>query len=85
MSAVRWADAITAVQLFAVDPAGTGLLVRGRSGPVRDRLLVALKAALPSGPPLRYLPLHIADSRLLGGLVPGGRCRRDRRQTVAPP
>lgn len=68
MSAVRWADAITAVQLFAVDPAGTGLLVRGRAGPVRDRLLAALKAALPSGPALRYVPLHIADSRLLGGL-----------------
>lgn len=68
MSAARWADAVTALQLFAVDPAGTGLLVRARAGPVRDRLLAMLKAALPVGQPLKHLPLHIADSRLLGGL-----------------
>ncbi|QDM15653.1 MULTISPECIES: magnesium chelatase subunit D [unclassified Tardiphaga] len=67
MSAVRWADAVLAAQLFAVDP-GIGLLLRVRAGPVRDRLLAALKAALPAGQPFRQLPLHIADSRLLGGL-----------------
>ena len=31
MSAARWADAVAAVQLFAVDPAGTGLLLRARA------------------------------------------------------
>jgi magnesium chelatase subunit D len=67
MSAARWADAVLAAQLFAVDP-GVGLLLRVRAGPVRDRLLAALKAALPAGQPFRQLPLHIADSRLLGGL-----------------
>jgi magnesium chelatase subunit D len=68
MSAARWADAVTAVQLFAVDPVGTGLLVRARAGPVRERLMAMLKAALPGGQPQKHLPLHIADSRLLGGL-----------------
>lgn len=68
MSTARWADAVTAVQLFAVDPAGTGLLMRARAGPVRDRLLTMLKAALAGGRPHKHLPLHIADSRLLGGL-----------------
>ena len=68
MSAARWADAVIAAQLFAVDPVGTGLLLRARAGPVRERFLAMLRAALPSGQPLKRLPLHIADSRLLGGL-----------------
>ncbi|MET0219024.1 MAG: magnesium chelatase subunit D [Tardiphaga sp.] len=68
MSAARWADAAIAAQLFAVDPVGTGLLLRARAGPVRERFLAMLRAALPDGQPLKHLPLHIADSRLLGGL-----------------
>lgn len=68
-TALAWSDAVTAVQLFAVDPTGTGgVLLRSRAGPVRDRWLAAMRAALPPSQPLRNLPPHIADGRLLGGL-----------------
>jgi len=65
---LAWSDAVTAAQLFAVDSIGTGVLVRSRAGPVRDRWLAILRAALPPSHPLKHLPLHIADGRLLGGL-----------------
>ena len=70
MTAVlAWSDAVTAAQLFAVDPIGTGgVLVRSRAGPVRKRWLAMLHAVLPPSQPLKHLPLHIADGRLLGGL-----------------
>ena len=70
MTAVlAWSDAANAAQLFAVDPAGSGgVLVRSRAGPVRERWLSMLRAALPISQPLKHLPLHIADGRLLGGL-----------------
>ncbi|WP_295854256.1 magnesium chelatase subunit D [Tardiphaga sp.] len=68
MSAARWADAMVAARLFAVDPAGTGLLLRARAGPVRERFLALLRAALPAMPPLKHLHVAIADGRLLGGL-----------------
>ncbi len=68
-AALAWSDAATAAQLFAVDPVGTaGVLVRSRAGPVRERWLTMLRAALPISQPLKHLPLHIADGRLLGGL-----------------
>jgi magnesium chelatase subunit D len=68
-AAPAWSDAVTAAQLFAIDPAGTGgVLVRSRAGPVRDRWVTILRAALPISQPLKHLPLHIADGRLLGGL-----------------
>ncbi len=35
---------------------------------MRDRWLAILRAALPPSQPLKHLPLHIADGRLLGGL-----------------
>jgi magnesium chelatase subunit D len=64
-----WSDAAIAAQLFAVDPIGTGgVLVRSRAGPVRERWLTTLRAAVPIAEPLKRLPLHIADGRLLGGL-----------------
>jgi magnesium chelatase subunit D len=70
MNAVpAWSDAMIAAQLFAVDPVGTGgVLLRSRAGPVRERWLALLRAALLSPQPLKHLPLHIADGRLLGGL-----------------
>ena len=70
MTAVlAWSDAVTAAQLFAVDPIGTGgVLVRSRAGPVRERWMAMLRAVLPPSQPLKHLPLHIADGRLLGGL-----------------
>ena len=67
--ASAWSDAIAAAQLFAVDPVGTGgVLLRSRAGPVRERWLAMLRAALPAAQPFRHVPLHIADGRLLGGL-----------------
>jgi len=67
--ASAWSDAVAAAQLFAVDPVGTGgVLLRSRAGPVRERWLAMLRAALPAAQPFRHVPLHIADGRLLGGL-----------------
>ncbi len=64
-----WADALTAAALVAVDPVGLGgVALRARAGPVRDRWLAQLVALLPPGVPLRRVPLHIGDDRLLGGL-----------------
>lgn len=68
-ASLTWSDAVAAVQLFAVDPLGTGgVLLRSRAGPVRERWLAMLRAALPDTQPVRTIPLHIADGRLLGGL-----------------
>ena len=65
----RWTDATLAAALFAVDPAGVvGVSLRAHAGPVRDRWLAMLRAWLPEAVPLRRLPLHITDGRLLGGL-----------------
>ena len=64
-----WSDAVIAAQLFAVDPAGTGgLWVRSRAGPVRERWLSILRAALPPATRLHPVPMHIPEGRLLGGL-----------------
>lgn len=65
----RWADAMRVLQLFAVDPAGLGgVALRALPGPVRDGWLRRLTELLPVGTPIRRLPLHITDGRLLGGL-----------------
>jgi magnesium chelatase subunit D len=65
----RWDDAARAAALFAVDPAGLGgIAVRAHAGPVRDAWLALCRALLPPAAPLRRLPLHAGDDRLLGGL-----------------
>lgn len=67
--AAAWSDAVTALQLFAVDPSGTGgVVLRSRAGPVRDRWLALLRAALPPSVNMKQMPLNIAEGRLLGGL-----------------
>jgi magnesium chelatase subunit D len=67
--ACAWSDAVAAAQLFAVDQLGTGgILLRSRAGPVRDHWLAMLRSALPLSHLQKHLPLHTADSRLLGGL-----------------
>jgi magnesium chelatase subunit D len=68
MTGSAWSDAVTAALVMAVDPAGTGIVLRGRAGPVRTRWLALLRAALPKQLPLKTCPVQIADSRLLGGL-----------------
>ena len=60
-------DALLAARLFAVDPAGTGVLLRSPAGPARDAWLAALRGMLPEEP-WRRVPVGISDDRLLGGL-----------------
>jgi magnesium chelatase subunit D len=61
--------ALHAAALFAVDPVGTGgVVIRALSGPARDGWLRCLNDLLPEGTPVRRVPLHINDERLLGGL-----------------
>lgn len=64
-----WADALRAATLLAVDPHGLGgaILTAGH-GPVRDGWLTALRTSLPAASPVRRVPLHAGDDRLLGGL-----------------
>jgi len=64
-----WADALRAATLLAVDPHGLGgAVITAGHGPVRDGWLAALRASLPSASPVRRVPLHAGDDRLLGGL-----------------
>ncbi|MFN8720276.1 MAG: magnesium chelatase subunit D [Rhodospirillales bacterium] len=64
-----WSDALAAAALLAVDPHGLGgVLVRAAPGPVRDRWVEALRAALPADAPCRKVPAAIADGNLIGGL-----------------
>ena len=67
--AAAWADALQSLALFTADPLRLGgLSVRAAAGPVRDRFLKLLYENLSPERPVRRLPLHIGDDRLLGGL-----------------
>ena len=60
---------MTPAALFAVDPVGLGgVVLRVRPGPARDAWLAELRSLLPAGAPVRRVPIHIAEGRLLGGL-----------------
>ena len=62
-------DAWLAADLLAVDAAGLGGLAwRGTGATVPEAWLARLRRGLPEGAPLRRLPLHADDDRLLGGL-----------------
>jgi magnesium chelatase subunit D len=64
-----WRRAFEAAALFAIDPAGLGgINVRASAGPARDAWWAALRAALPPDAPVRRVPLHATDGRLLGGI-----------------
>jgi magnesium chelatase subunit D len=67
--ASSWSSAIWALQLFSVDPLGTGgICLRARPGPVRKRWLELLIEAMPGeGKPSR-VPHYADDAALLGGL-----------------
>lgn len=68
-AAPAWRDAAHAAAVFAVDPAGAGgVRLRSFAGPVRDRWLALLRESLPRRVPMRRMPLHVTDARLLGGL-----------------
>ncbi|MDH7975832.1 magnesium chelatase, partial [Sphingomonas sp. AR_OL41] len=60
-------DALLAARLCALDPGLGGLILRG-GGEMRDAVIDAMKAALPQDAPLRRVPVHVDDERLLGGL-----------------
>ncbi|MFO1415236.1 MAG: magnesium chelatase subunit D [Burkholderiales bacterium] len=64
-----WRDALAAAAIFAAAPhALAAVVVRGAPGPIRDAWLAALSAQLPDGAPVRRIPAHVTDDRLLGGL-----------------
>lgn len=64
-----WSGAIRAAALFAVDPVGVGgISLRARAGPVRERWLAVLASLLPPTIPVKRVPVHVSDGRLLGGL-----------------
>ncbi|MFK7942779.1 MAG: magnesium chelatase subunit D [Paracoccaceae bacterium] len=65
--APSWGTALLVARALAIDPAGLGgLVLRARSGPVRNRWLAYLEALTPDR--IRRLPPDIADDRLLGGM-----------------
>src|SRR5512139_325632 len=63
-----WADAALVAALCAIDPTCGGVSVRAGAGPVRDEWLALLKSLLPPDAPVRRVPTHVHDDRLLGGL-----------------
>jgi magnesium chelatase subunit D len=64
-----WAEAVQACSLLALDPLALGgAVIRGLPGPARERWLALLRGALPEGAPLRTVPHHSSEDRLLGGL-----------------
>lgn len=63
-----WIQACLAAALVALDPAGTGVVVRARPGPVREAWLARLRTLLGPDVTVTRLPAAIADDALLGGL-----------------
>lgn len=61
-------DARDAAAIVAVDPRGTGVLLRAGPGPARDRWLALLQALWPGPGSLRRVPATITPDRLVGGL-----------------
>jgi magnesium chelatase subunit D len=62
-----WRRASLAGAIFALDPIGSGLLLRSGAGPARDALMSRIATDLA---PMRLFraPADIADDRLIGGL-----------------
>lgn len=64
-----WDDACLAAAALATDPSGLGgLVLRARAGPVRDAWFAHWRTLLATATPVRGVPLHVDDARLLGGL-----------------
>lgn len=64
----RWADAMLAAALLAVDPGLGGAVVRAGPGPTREAWLSGFRALHTADTPWRRMPPGIGDDRLLGGL-----------------
>lgn len=65
-----WDDAALIVRLLACDPFGVGgVVLRGRAGPVRDRLCAWIGDALEQGAARVKIPCHVSEDRLLGGIA----------------
>lgn len=68
-AASRWQEASLVAAIFAVDPVALGgVLLHAQSGHVRDAWLRQLRELLGPQRPVRKIPHHITDERLLGGL-----------------
>ena len=67
-----WLRALQVAQLLVLNPHGLGgVILRARSGPVRDRWLAYLNTIAQLGGmhlPLRKMPLGISDENLIGGI-----------------
>jgi magnesium chelatase subunit D len=67
-----WLRALEVAQLLVINPHGLGgVILRARSGPVRDRRLTYLNTIAQLGGmrlPLRKMPLGISDENLIGGI-----------------
>jgi len=67
-----WLRALQVAQLLVINPHGLGgVIIRARSGPVRERWLAYLNTIAPLGGmrlPLRKMPLGISDENLIGGI-----------------
>ncbi|MEM6859035.1 MAG: magnesium chelatase subunit D [Pseudomonadota bacterium] len=62
-------DAVLAARLFLIAPALFGGMVLRGASPARDALVDAIRAGFEAaGKPVRRLPGHIDDERLLGGV-----------------
>ena len=62
-------DAALVATLLAIDPVGLGgVALRMPACEQRTAWLEQLRMLLPAPAPMRRIPLHIADDRLLGGL-----------------
>jgi magnesium chelatase subunit D len=67
--ASAWQDVDLAAAILALAPALVGgVALHGMPGPVRDAWLDRLRSLLAEDAPVRRLPLHVTESRLLGGL-----------------
>ena len=65
----RWDDAVLAASLFALAPSRCGgIIVRGQSGPVRDRWFALLSGSIDDAMPRRRVPIDVSEGRLIGGL-----------------
>jgi magnesium chelatase subunit D len=60
-------DSLIATRLCAIDPGLGGIVARGWQDH-REVMIDELRKALPKGAPVRRIPSHIDDERLLGGI-----------------